>query len=84
MSKTLEDPAISLRLKNSLFRLPFILTLGTCSHIAPVARLNLGPQSTLTYRYWLIVGTEKEISSTLALLWKKYSAERFSLTNSRK
>ncbi|MFT6861991.1 MAG: hypothetical protein ACJAVK_000545 [Akkermansiaceae bacterium] len=31
-----------------------------CCHIAPVARVNLGPQSTLSYRYWLIIGTEKK------------------------
>ena len=52
---------------------------GPCTHLAPVARVNLGPTSTLTYRYWLIVGNEKEISSALDLLWKKYSTERFSL-----
>lgn len=57
---------------------------GSCSHIAPVARVNLGPQSTLTYRYWLITGTEKEISATLDALWTKYSTERFTLTNPKK
>jgi len=59
-------------------------TAGPCTHFAPVARVNLGPKSTLTYRYWLIVGTEKEITTSLDLLWKKYATERFSLTNPKK
>lgn len=56
----------------------------SCSHLAPVALASLGPQSTLTYRYWLIVGTEKEISSTLDRLWKKYANGRLGLTNPKK
>ena len=57
------------------------LAAGPCSHIAPVARVKLGPQSTLSYRYWLIVGNEKEITKTLDSLWAKYAQERFSITN---
>ena len=58
-----------------------IAAAGPCSHIAPVARVKLGPQSTLSYRYWLIVGNEKEITKTLDSLWAKYAQERFSITN---
>ena len=54
---------------------------GACSHIAPVAFINLGPQSTLTYRYWLIVGTQPEITTRLNQLWKKYQNEKITLTN---
>ncbi len=57
---------------------------GSCSHIAPVVRVNLGPTSTLSYRYWLIVGLEEELSTTLELLWEKYSKERFTLSNPEK
>ncbi|MGJ8694696.1 MAG: hypothetical protein ACSHYF_00120 [Verrucomicrobiaceae bacterium] len=54
---------------------------GPCTHIAPVAFVNLGPQSTLSYRYWLIVGTQDEITTRLDELWKKYRSEKISLTN---
>lgn len=49
---------------------------GACSHIAPVARVHLGPQSMLSYRYWLIVGTETKIAQCLDELWKKYHEEK--------
>ena len=32
---------------------------GPCMHIAPIDRVNLGPQSTYRYRYWLVVGDAK-------------------------
>ena len=54
---------------------------GPCMHIAPVARVPLGPQTTLSYRYWLIIGTEKEITTRLNQLWKKYRNEKISVTN---
>lgn len=54
---------------------------GPCVHVAPVSRVNLGPQSTYEYRYWLVVGNEKRISESLDKLLKKYSKERGLLTN---
>ena len=53
---------------------------GPCVHVAPIVKVNMGPTSTLRYRYWLIVGTESEISSRLETLWTRYSAERVELT----
>ena len=55
---------------------------GPCVHLAPIATVKLGPQSTLRYRYWLVVGTEEEIEARLEALWRKYSDERLELTNS--
>ena len=54
---------------------------GPCVHLAPLAKVKLGPQSTLRYRYWLIVGTEKEIEVRLDMLWGKYSEESIELSN---
>ncbi len=54
---------------------------GPCVHVAPIDRVNLGPQSTYRYRYWLVVGTEAQIAARLDLLWQKYSTERAELTN---
>ena len=54
---------------------------GPCVHVAPLDRVNLGPQSTYRYRYWLVVGTEAQIAARLDALWEKYSTERASLTN---
>ncbi len=53
---------------------------GPCMHVAPLDRVNLGPQSTYRYRYWLVVGTEKQIAARLDTLWAKYSGERAELT----
>ena len=47
-----------------------------CMHVAPIARIKLGPQSTYAYRYWLILGTEKEIAASLDKLLAKYSKEK--------
>jgi hypothetical protein len=52
-----------------------------CTHIAPVAIVELGPQSTLTNSYWLVTGTEQEIATTLDILWEKHAKEKFTLTN---
>lgn len=52
-----------------------------CVHVAPVSRVNLGPQSTYEYRYWLVVGDQKRISHSLDKLLKLYSEERGTLTN---
>ena len=45
--------------------------------------LCLGPRSIYSYRYWMVVGTEAEISARLELLWQKYSAERALLRESK-
>lgn len=52
-----------------------------CVHVAPIATVRLSPLSTLQYRYWLIVGTEKEIEARLDELWTKYSDEALALTS---
>ena len=52
---------------------------GPCMHVAPIDRVNLGPKSTYRYRYWLVVGTEAQITARLNVLLKKYSAERAEL-----
>lgn len=54
---------------------------GPCMHVAPLDRVNLGPKSTYRFRYWLVVGTEKELAARLDVLWKKYSEEKAELTN---
>ena len=54
---------------------------GPCMHVAPIDRVNLGPKSTYRYRYWLVVGTEVQITARLDELLTKYSAERAELTN---
>lgn len=54
---------------------------GPCVHVAPIATVKLGPQSTLRYRYWLVAGTENEIAVRLDALWRKYSDERLTLTS---
>lgn len=50
-------------------------------HVAPVVRINLGPKSTFSYRYWLVVGTQEEIASSLDLLIEKYADEKSTLLN---
>ena len=54
---------------------------GPCVHVAPIDHVNLGPQSTFRYRYWLVVGTEKQIAARLDTLWKQSGTERAELTN---
>ncbi len=54
---------------------------GPCVHIAPVALAELGPRTTLRYRYWLVVGTENTIAERLEALWTKYQNERVEVTN---
>ena len=44
-----------------------------CVHLAPIAKAKIGPKSSLTYRYWMIVGTESSIAKRLDVLWEKYS-----------
>ncbi|MFT4688097.1 MAG: hypothetical protein ACKVHO_04185 [Verrucomicrobiia bacterium] len=54
---------------------------GPCVHVAPITRVNLGPKSTLRYRYWLIVGTAAQLALRLDTLIEKYPYERVELTN---
>jgi hypothetical protein len=54
-------------------------TAGPCVHVAPVSRVKMAPHSTYRYRYWLIVGTEKQLATRLDALWRKYSSERAEL-----
>jgi hypothetical protein len=52
---------------------------GPCMHVAPIDRINLGPQSTYRFRYWLIVGTAAQIAERLETLWTRYERERAEL-----
>lgn len=52
---------------------------GPCVHVAPITRVNMGPRSIFRYRYWLVVGSESEISQHLDVLLDKYSAEKAEL-----
>ena len=54
---------------------------GPCIHVAPIALVSLGPKSIYRYRYWLLVGTERELAASLDGLWGKYAPERAELTN---
>lgn len=54
---------------------------GTCLHIAPISRVNLGPRSTFSYRYWLVVGDRKTVAARLDHLIQRYSNEHGRLTN---
>lgn len=51
-----------------------------CMHVAPIDRVSLGPKSTYRFRYWMIVGNEKEIASRLDALWQKYANDRAELS----
>lgn len=53
---------------------------GPCVHIAPVSKVHLGPRSTYEYRYWLVLGDQKQIVKRLDQLNKKYASERGRLT----
>lgn len=52
-----------------------------CIHVAPIAKVELGPRSTLRYRYWIVLGTEAEIVTAIDDLLAIYSEERIDLTN---
>lgn len=54
---------------------------GPCVHLAPIATVPLGPQSTLEYRYWMVVGTKAEITRQIDALLKKFPVEKLSLSN---
>lgn len=53
---------------------------GPCVHLAPIGTVKLGPRSTLEYRYWIIVGTKREIGSRLTTLLEKHGEEKLILT----
>lgn len=50
-----------------------------CVHMAPISTVSLGPDSTLSYRYWIVTGDMATISKRLNALLKKYSGERLVL-----
>lgn len=52
---------------------------GPCVHLAPITRVNLGPKSTLRYRYWLVVGDQEQLARQLNRLIDKYHGERLEL-----
>jgi hypothetical protein len=54
---------------------------GPCMHVAPIDRVNLGPQSTYRYRYWLVVGDAAQLTARLDELLKRYSTERAQLSD---
>lgn len=54
---------------------------GPCMHLAPIDRVNLGPRSTYRYRYWIVVGTERQIAQRLDELLRNYRGERAELAN---
>jgi hypothetical protein len=55
---------------------------GPCVHMAPITRVNLGPQTTLRYRYWLVVGDREQLATRLDALIEKYSTEGVELVDS--
>ncbi len=54
---------------------------GPCMHVAPLDRVKLGPKSTYSFRYWMVVGDEARIASRLEALVAKYSGERAVLSD---
>lgn len=54
-------------------------TDSPCMHLAPIAAVSLSPSSTLEYRYWMVVGSKKEITKQIDILLKKYSTEKLLL-----
>ena len=53
-----------------------------CMHLAPIEVLRLGPQSSLRYRYWLVVGTQSDVAASLDTLMGRYRGESLTLTTS--
>ena len=52
-------------------------------HMAAIDLVALGPKSTYRFRYWIVVGTEIEISQRLDELWKDHSTERAELSDAK-
>ncbi len=55
-------------------------TDSPCMHMAPIGTVKLGPQSTLEYRYWMVMGSKAEIEPRLNVLLEKYKDEKIKLT----
>ncbi|MEO2048241.1 MAG: hypothetical protein ABGX16_16940 [Pirellulales bacterium] len=55
-------------------------TAKSCMHVAPINRVKLAPKSTYRYRYWLVVGNQAGIATSLDSLGKKYSHEQAEFT----
>lgn len=51
-----------------------------CIHLASLETVKLGTKSSLSYRYWLIVGSESEIATRLDALFRKYHDEKLTVT----
>lgn len=58
-----------------------IPTDGPCVHIAPIAKVPLGPHSNFSYRYWLVVGDRPAIALRFDHLLKLYSSEESDVTD---
>ncbi len=56
-------------------------TDNPCVHMAPIATVRMGPQTTLDYRYWLVVGSKAEIVASFDVLLKKYKDEKMKITD---
>jgi hypothetical protein len=56
-------------------------TDNPCVHMAPIATVRMGPQTTLEYRYWLVVGSKAEIAASFDVLLKKYKKEKMKITD---
>jgi hypothetical protein len=55
-------------------------TDGPCIHLAPIAKVPLGPKSILEYRYWMVVGSKAHVTKTINVLLSKYQKEKISLS----
>lgn len=51
-----------------------------CMHMAPIGLVNLGSQTTLEYRYWMVMGSKSEIEPRLDAMLEKYKDEKIKLT----
>ena len=56
-------------------------TGGPCVHMAPIAKVKLGPKSILQYRYWLVTGERESIAARLDELLKQHADEKLKLEN---
>lgn len=52
---------------------------GPCVHIAPISKIKLGPKSTFSFRYWLVVGDRDSVATKLDQLIQRHSHERSKL-----
>lgn len=55
-------------------------TDGPCMHLAPIGAVELGPKSTLEYRYWMVIGGKAEIGVQLDVLLEKHKDEKIKLS----